>query len=171
MTTDQASDKPTTAASARNVFWPAFIVSLVAFHILASLVMVFLCTRDRSFSVEPDYYQKSLHWDDTALQQRENVRLGWAVAIEVGPALNVLGERKITCRVTAGSGEPIERAAVDLVAFSHARASERTALVLLPAGRGIYQATHRFARQGLWEFRIVIARDGETFTYTEQRQV
>jgi hypothetical protein len=65
----------------------------------------------------------------------------------------------------------VDGATVDAVAFSHARGSDRTAVTLLPAGSGRYEAPVRFTRAGVWEFRLAIQRGPDTFTYVEQRDV
>jgi nitrogen fixation protein FixH len=168
---DVATTTAATAPSSRSFFWPALICSLLVVHILSVCVMVYVATRDRSFAIEPDYYQKGLNWDKTANQQRENARLGWTVAIEIGEPAGVRGERTVTCKVTDKAGRPVEGAIVDLVAFAHARASERTAAVMVPQGQGAYQSSLRMLRRGLWEFRLVIARGRDTVTFTEQRRV
>jgi nitrogen fixation protein FixH len=171
VTAPQAPAEPANPASGRHWFWPVFIIGLLGTHVLMAVLMVYVATRDRSFAVEPDYYQKALHWDKTAEQQRENTRLGWTVMIEIGDPSGVLGERLLTCKVTDKAGTPLAGAVVDLVAFAHARANERASVVLLPQGNGTYQAPIRLARKGLWEFRLVISRGQETLTFTEQRRV
>jgi len=152
-------------------FWLGCIVVLLAGQIALMLVLLYLATSDRSFSVEPDYYQKGLNWDHVAAQTRHNARLGWSVRIELGPDVSVRGERTLICRLANREGQPLDGATVDVVAFSHARGSERTTVTLPWAGSGRYEAPVRFARAGVWEFRLAIHRENDTFTYTEQRDV
>ena len=75
------------------------------------------------------------------------------------------------CTLADRDGQPLDGATVDVVAFSHARGSDRTAVTLLPAGSGRYEAPVRFTRAGVWEFRLAIQRGPDTFTYVEQRDV
>ena len=75
------------------------------------------------------------------------------------------------CTLADRTGQPLDGATVDAVAFSHARGSDRTAVTLLPAGSGRYEAPVRFTRAGVWEFRLAIQRGPDTFTYVEQRDV
>jgi nitrogen fixation protein FixH len=168
------TDDPTNSAAAepkRHLLWPLLIVALLAGHVLAVLVMVYVATRDRSFAVEPDYYQKALHWDDVAAQQRENARLGWKPAIEVAGATDSLGQRAVSCRLSDRAGKPLEGAIIDVIAFAHVRASQWLSGVMEPQGGGVYETTLRLQRKGLWEFRLVVRRGSDTLTYTEQRQV
>lgn len=154
-----------------RLVWLGLILALLAGQIVLMLVMVYLATSDASFAIEPDYYQKSLHWDAVAAQARQNEWLGWSAKIELGPSVRVTGERTLTCTLADRTGRPLDGATVDAVAFSHARGSDRTALTLLPAGSGRYEAPLRFARVGVWEFRLAIQRGSDTFTYVEQRDV
>ena len=163
-------DGPTRERGHRLV-WLGFIVVLLVGQVLLMLVLVYLATSDASFAIEPDYYQKGLHWDAVAAQARQNARLGWSVRIELGPDENVRGERALICRLADREGQPLDEATVAVVAFSHARGSERTAVTLPWAGSGRYEAPVRFAREGLWEFRLAIQRGTDTFTYVEQRDV
>ena len=166
--------KPGICASGEKkhrLFWVGLIVALLAGQIMLMLVAVYLATTDPSFAIEPDYYQKGLRWDTVAAQARRNERLGWSVRIELGPDVTVRGERALICSLADREGRPLDGATVVVEAFSHARGNERTAVALLPAGRGRYEAPVRFARQGLWEFRLAIQRGSDTFTYTEQREL
>jgi nitrogen fixation protein FixH len=167
------TDDPTNAAAEpkRHLLWPLLIAALLAGHVLAVLVMVYVATRDRSFAVEPDYYQKALHWDDIAAQGRENARLGWKLAIEVSGSTTPLGERTVSCRLSDGAGKPLEGAVIDMIAFAHARAGQWLSGVMEPQGVGVYGTTLHLRRKGLWEFRLVVRRGSDTLTYSEQRQV
>ena len=162
-----ASERP--AAGWR--LWPALVFVLLGLHIASVVVMVYVAARDRSFAVEPDYYQQALHWDRTVQQQMENTRLGWKVEVAVDAKAGVTGERVVACRLTDKTGRPLEGAAIDMVAFAHARASRRTSLVLLAAEPGGYRAGMRFPVRGLWEFRLVIVRGPDTFTHVAQLKV
>lgn len=166
-----ASSDAATTEPKRHLLWPLMIVALLAGHVLAVLVMVYVATRDRSFAVEPDYYQKALHWDDIAAQQRENARLGWTVAIAVGSSTSPLGQRTVSCRLSDRAGKPLEGAIIDVIAFAHVRADERLAGVMESQGSGVYETTLRLRRKGLWEFRLVVRRGSEMLTYSEQRPV
>ena len=99
--------------------------------------MVIVATHDSSFAIEPDWYLKGLNYEQTAQQQRENSRLGWSVQLDVGQPLTGTNQRNVTCTVLDRAGKPVENATVDLVAFAHLRASNRTSSVLLPQGRRI----------------------------------
>jgi len=161
----------TVEKSSRHLFWPIFLTSLIGIHIASVVVMVIVATHDSSFAIEPDWYQKGLHYDQAVQQQRENRRLGWSIKLDVGRPLTGTNQRSVSCMVLDQAGKPVENAKVDLVAFAHLRGSNRTSSVLLPHGGGAYQGTLAFDDPGTWEFRLVITRAAETFTQIVKREI
>ena len=133
--------------------------------------MVIIATHDSSFAIEPDWYLKGLHYEQTAEQQRQNSRLGWTLRLDVGQPLSGTTRRDVTCTVLDRAGKPVEKAAVDLVAFAHLHANNRTSSVLLPRESGGYGAALVFDDPGIWEFRLVIKRGAETFTQIVKREI
>jgi nitrogen fixation protein FixH len=160
-----------TAQIRHRVFWVGLILSLLGGQILLMLVMAYLATADASFAIEPDYYQKGINWDAEAAQQQENLRLGWSLGFHVGEQASVFGDRTLTCTLTDRDGRPLEGAAIDAVAFAHARGNQRASFVLTEMGLGRYRAELPVKRNGIWEFRFVVRRGPDTFTLTEQRKV
>lgn len=154
-----------------RVFWVGLIVALLSGQVLLMFVAVYLALADGSFAVEPDYYQKSLHWNDTIAQERDNERLGWQPELKLGGQATVFGDRQLICHLADNQGHPLDGAVIDVVAFPHARGSDRQSVTLVPAGEGNYEATLRLARKGKWEFRLAVQRGPETFTHTELRDV
>jgi nitrogen fixation protein FixH len=134
-------------------------------------VTVYLTVADRSFAVEPDYYQQSMDWDARMAQQRRNEQLGWQVELSVADQANIFGDRKFLCHLTDRLGSPLDGAVINLVAFPHARGSDRFSATLTPVGDGCYETTLRITRQGKWEFRLVAERQGERFTHTQLSDV
>ena len=129
----------------QRLVWPGIIFYLLGGQVLLILLTVYLATRDRSFAVEPNYYQQALRWDGVKAQETANRQLGWTIAIDVGHDVNVRGERSVTCTLRDRSGQPLEEALIDLVAFAHARGNDRYAAVLQPCGGGQYSARLRTA--------------------------
>jgi nitrogen fixation protein FixH len=158
-------------SSWRAYFWPGFIIALLSGQVIMLSGMVYIATSDLSFAVEPDYYQKGLHWDDIAAQRQQNEELGWKIAVEFGDPSGALAERELRCVLTDRDGAALDGAFVDMVAFPHSRGSERELVMLEPAGDGVYTADMRFQKKGLWEFRFVVRRDPEVFTHVERTDV
>lgn len=153
---------------ARHRFvWVGTIVAMLAAQVLLMMLIVYVTAVDESFAVEPNYYQQSLEWDATMAQRRHNEQLGWQLQLEVADQANVYGERRLIGRLTDRDGHPLDGASIDLVAFPHARGSDRRTATLQPLGEGRYETTMRIPRGGKWEFRVVVKRDSETFTQLE----
>lgn len=152
----------------QRLVWPGIIFYMLGGQILLTLSTVYMATRSRSFAVEPDYYQKALHWDDTAAGRQMLARLGWKISIEVAPEVSPLGERTFTCRLSDKSGKPVAGARIDVVAFAHAVASQRVSAVLEPGEPGAYTGRVRMRHKGLWEFRMAIRQGDVAFTSVQQ---
>lgn len=108
---------------------------------------------DPSFSLEPDYYQKAVAWDQHQAERAASARLGWKLeaALELeGPTL------RLVARVTAADGSPLSSARVQAHAFAIARASDLRELVFVERRPGEYTAELGRARPGLWEFRFAV---------------
>jgi nitrogen fixation protein FixH len=170
-----AMNEPATAAvpvaNPRNLFWPIFLTSLIGIHIVSVVVMVSVATHDRSFAIEPDWYQQGLGFEQVVQQQRENSRLNWSVKLHVGQPQLGTTWRRITCRVVDAAGVPVTNAVVDLVAFAHLRASNRKSCVLRPRDAGQYEESLAFDELGIWEFRFVIKRGPLTFTHVVKQEI
>ena len=94
----------------RRAFWVGLVLSLLGGQIAFVSVMAYVAATNGTFAIEPDYYQKGLHWNATAAQLRENDRLSWSVGIDIGRDVGVLGERTVTCTLRNKDGSPLEGA-------------------------------------------------------------
>jgi len=159
----QSVSAPVAAATSKDWRWPAGIVALLALHMGAMGIVVFIATRDPSFAVEPQSYKKAVAWDQTRAQQQASNSLGWTVNADISDTFDPLGRRHITCHLTDAYGTAVMAATVKLDAFHHARASERLAATLEPGPAGMYRVDLPMRRAGLWELRIVAQRGIERF--------
>ncbi len=164
-------DKSPARASRRAWFWPALVVALLAGHLTLMLAAYLLATSNPSFSVEPDYYDKAQNWDREAALRRASQRLGWKLALSVLPGEPKPGWRVVQCRLSDADGRPIVGAVVEVVAFHHARGSQRLHAVLSDQGDGRYTTALQLARPGLWEFRLRAARGDDVFVQTRRHEL
>ena len=146
----------------RAWLWPAIIIGGLAFHVLAMVIVVLIATRDPSFAVEPNHYQKALGWDGAAARLRASQQLGWTASLEVEPA-DVLGRRRLVCHIIDKDGVAVVGANVQLLMFHHARAADRVEVSLNPEKDGTYSALVPMKRAGLWECRIAARRGDALF--------
>jgi nitrogen fixation protein FixH len=170
-----STEPPTTAddqgQGRAGIIWPGIIIGLLSVQILLMLVMAYVATSDRTFAVEPDYYQKALNWDELAAQDRLNEQLGWSAHIKVSDAADLLKRRTVTCTLTDAAGQPLSGAEVEIFAFPHARAGQRLKQSMPEQQAGDYATLMQMARDGLWEFRITAVQESQRFTRVIQQRI
>jgi nitrogen fixation protein FixH len=147
------------------------VIALLGGQVLLTGVAVLIATSDRSFAVEPDYYQKALQWDELQAQRRQNAASGWHAALTIDPSATPSGARRVAVRVTDREGRPVEQARVRVASFHHACAAVRTETALVAEADGVYSAGVPLRRPGLWEFRITVERADRVFTAVEVREL
>jgi nitrogen fixation protein FixH len=160
-----------TEAHSHAWLWPAVIVGALTLHVMALLVVVFVATRDPSFAVEPNHYQKALAWDSSAARLRASKLLGWRVSLKADTAPDMLGRRRLVCRILDKDGIVVVGATVQLLIFHHARAADRVQVSLSPEQDGSYAAQVPMKHTGLWEFRLAARRGDALFNMVIVQQV
>ena len=140
----------------RPKLFPGLIFGLLAANATVVGITVFFAHSDKSFAVEPEYYQKALHWDDEAKEQAQSQDLGWRVGVDPG-AVGAVG-RHVRITIHDREGKPVEGARVKVTAFSALRAADRFAVSFDPVGAGVYRADMSIDRPGRWEFVVRATR-------------
>lgn len=158
-------------AVGRSWLWPTVVIGVLALHAVALVVVVFIATRDPSFAVEPNHYQKALAWDGSAARLRASQQLGWTASIQTDQASDELGRRRLTCRIVDKDGIAVVGATVRLVMFHHARAADRLEVSLSPEKDGTYAAVVPMKRKGLWECRVAARRGDSLFSTVVMQEV
>jgi len=154
------------AAAKRSLRWPIAIVGIIALHATAMVAVIAIATRNPSFSVEPDHYQKALGWDRLAARKQASDLLGWKAEVATDAQLDGNKTRRLDCRILDHEGKPVTGATVAVLAFPHARGEERVHMDLHEAEAGVYSARAPMARAGLWELRLSALRGPDLFTTT-----
>ena len=149
-------------------FWPGFIVGLLSLGVLANVGLMVLANTDPSFSVEPDYYQKALDWDQTMAQERQNLRLGWGATLTTAPADEGMS---VVARVTDKEGAPVAPDAVSVEASHNARGGHVLTATFMQRRDGSFSADMPIRRPGMWEFRLAVQRGDEHFTQIIRQDV
>jgi len=143
----------------RPWLWPLGLALALGASAGVNIGFMIVANRDASFAVEPDYYRKSLEWDQTMAQEDNNRALGWRLAV-AGERASLPGRLRLVARLTDRGGRPLEDAAVAVEARHGARAAEPVGGVLESDGGGRYAAELPLARPGLWELRFEVRRGG-----------
>ncbi len=155
----------------RHWVWPTAIIAVLSLHALGLIVVVFIATRDPSFAVEPNHYQKALAWDGAAARLRASQQLGWSVSIQTDTTADELGRRRLSCRIVNKDGVAVVGATVQLLMFHHARAADRLEVSLNPEKDGTYAALVPMKRKGLWECRIAARRGDSLYNAVLMQEV
>ncbi len=112
----------TTKWESSGKLWALVPVLILGGMFAGWAVMLSYALDDPSFGVEPNYYQKAVHFDDYQAQERENRRLGFQLHAALEPASK--GSASLRVRATDGSHEPLSGARVAVSAFHLARSNE-----------------------------------------------
>ena len=152
-------------------FWIGFATVILAGGLVAGAIMLFVSWNHPSLTAADDYYERAVGYDDVKAQEARNLALGWTLDLELTRRVNVgVPETLVHLRLTDAAGTALEGAEVDVEAFHLARAGDRFRADLPAVAAGEYEAAMPLRRVGIWEFRFVIHRGGETFTAVLERE-
>lgn len=151
------------ATKKRGWYWPLIVIGLLGGLLVMNGVMLYVATRDPSFAVEKNYYQKALDWDEKRAQDAANDALGWAIAVSLEAAG---ADVRVRATVADREGAPVSGAAVSLEAFHVARSAASREVKLAEESPGIYATTWPAMRPGIWEMRFRVEQGGHVFTRT-----
>lgn len=157
---NDARSRSSHTPSAKGLAWAFVPVALLGSMFVGWGAMVAVALDDPAFGVEPDYYDKAVHFDEHQARARESQRLGWR--LDVTPQLSA---RRALIRVTLKDAElrPIDGASVLATAFHIARSSQVHRIQFRSEGDGRYTQTLAPFRQGQWEFRFEVLRGSQRF--------
>lgn len=147
----------------RGTRWPVAVGLILGTCVAANIWIIRLANADPSFAIEPNYYQKALHWDDELAQRERNRALAW----QLTPSLSTISadsgaELRVALRDLTGA--PLTDAAVTVHAMHNARAGEPLDAELRRTGSGDYVARLPMKRPGLWELRFDVRQGSDHFT-------
>jgi nitrogen fixation protein FixH len=143
--------------------WPIGVATILALTVTANIVVMRIANDDPSFSVEPDYYRKAVHFDSTMAQQRENLSLGWGF----DAAIDSIGDgthTRLSVRLRDASASPLPGARVAVMARFNARANDTLTAILEEKTPGTYVATLPIAHPGEWEVRVDATQGSQRFS-------
>ncbi len=146
----------------RGWYWAWIPVGMFVVQGVILAITITLATGRGLNAVEPDYYRRSLAWDEQAALLRSADKLGWTVEASVGPQTGVLPDREVAVSVLGPDGHALAGASVQVEMFHHGSAGDRRSLNLEPGdGTGAYTTQTRIRRAGLWELRVLVERGSD----------
>jgi nitrogen fixation protein FixH len=157
--------------SRRGAVW-AWVPALLLGSMLLGLgVLAYIATDDPHFALEPNYYDKAVHWDRTQREARDSEALGFQLALPTTLALSADGTLELELRVTDRERAALSSAAIEVEAFPNAYASRVEHVTLREAAPGVYRGRLRGQARGLWELRFRITAGGLHFHQSLRRDV
>jgi hypothetical protein len=163
--TDVNKDPGAKASGAR---WALVPVGLLVSSVAGFTWMAFIAIHDPNFALEPNYYQKALHWDQTQGQAATNQRLAYHFSVPSSFTLDAQGRATFSLKLSDGSGRPISGARVLAEAFPNAFSTEIANLTFQEHEPGSYSATVNAKRAGVWELRLEVQNGAERATTIER---
>jgi nitrogen fixation protein FixH len=163
--TDQTND-----GSRGGSLW-AWVPALLLGSMVTGLgTLAYIAVDDPGFALEPNYYDKAVHWD----QRQAELRAGQALGLKLGLSPLTLGAGdKVELELTVQDrhGSPLLGAEVRLDAFPNASASHVQQLLLREARPGVYTGELTRGVRGLWEMRVSVKQGAATYRESLRRDV
>ena len=148
--------------------WALVPVGLLVSSVVGFTWMALVAVRDPNFALEPDYYQKALHWDQTQGQAATNQRLAYRFSVLPIVTLDASGRATFWLKLVDSSGRPIRGARVLAEAFPNAFSGEISNLTFQEHESGSYSATVAAKRAGVWELRLAAENGTDRATAIER---
>ena len=140
-------------------FWPGFIIALLSLSITVSFTVLYFATSDGGPQVIPDYYEKSVTYDDIYRARQAAIELGWEVDVE-------LEGHRGKLRVVDRQGEPVEGGEGTVTFYRPSLAEPVATVELIERGDepGVYEFEDVADLHGYWDLDIDVERGDEVFT-------
>jgi nitrogen fixation protein FixH len=147
----------------KGMGWPIGVAVILSSTVVANVVVMKIANNDPSFSVEPDYYRKAVHFDSTMAQQKRNLSLGWGIDTQID-SIGDGTRTRLSIRLRDASSYPLPGARVAVMARFNARANDTLTAVLTEEAPGTYVTTLPIARPGEWEVRVDATHGSQRFS-------
>ncbi|MEM6363001.1 MAG: FixH family protein [Planctomycetota bacterium] len=145
--------------------WGSLVVGMLALQLALGAAAITLATNDESVAVVPDYYERSLKWDESRATRVASEKLDWTVTIEAVDQSLPVASLKIT--LVNNAGQPVAIQSGTLTLYHHARARNLNHIRIAPTDSGMINVDQCFVRSGLWEVELdVTDHGGQRFART-----
>ncbi len=147
---------------------PGIFVAGFGVVLVANLTMAWIALGTFSGLATADYYDRGRTYNATLATADALAATGWTAHLTALPDGD--GRYTVEVRLTASDGAPLDGATVAVRFVRPADAAADFDLALNAVGGGLWRADMAAPAAGLWQARLVAARDGEVFA-VEQRLV
>lgn len=140
--------------------WPFVIVLMLLAHASIMIGTIVYVGSKRDTYVDPQYYAKSIDWDNQREMKEAAGNEGWRVDLRAAFVEDDPAQRRVQLSLLDEDNNPIEDAMVELVCYHPAEMSNRLEAVLLYDADGTYARTLPIERPGIWIAEVTIQRQG-----------
>lgn len=148
----------------------AWVPALLLGSMLTGLgTLTYIAVDDPHFALEPNYYDKAVHWDRARAAAQRSADTG--LRVELAPLVERSGVAAIVFTLRDRAQQPVTGATLVLEAFPNAYASRVEHLRLREVSPGKYSAELHGALPGLWELRLTATSAGLHFEQVLRRDV
>lgn len=148
----------------------AYVPALLLGCMLVGLgSMAYVAIHDPHFALEPNYYDKAVHWDQGLAEERASRDLGLVLELEklqIAPT----GNAPILVKLSSSGGQELT-GQLTLEAFPNAFAGQIQRITLHETAPGIYTGALTKPLPGLWELRFVLTQAGQRLRETVRRDI
>lgn len=143
-----------------HIFWPGLIIALLLSSVGWSATILMAAQSDGGPQVIPDYYQRSVDFEQEIQARRTWQNLGWTVDVEHSESMSELV-------VVDADGEPVADLEGSLVFRRPSLALPIGASNLIESQDepGRYRFDDLADAIGLWDLELELQRGGEHFTH------
>jgi len=146
-----------------GTFWAWVPAMLLSSMLLGLGTMAYIAIDDPSFALEPNYYDKAVHWDRSQAEARSSQALGLRLTLLGPPSLSAQGDIELVLDIRDREDLPLQDAAVQVEAFPNAYATRIQQISLQEASPGVYRAKLSQGVRGLWELRLSVSQGAARF--------
>ena len=148
----------------------AYLPALLLGSMLAGLaVLTYIAVDDPHFALEPNYYDKAVHWDRGRAEARRSRETGFSV--ELAPLVEHQGVATVELTLRDRASQPVAGANLMVEAFPNAYATRVERVRLREVSPGKYVGELRRAVPGLWELRLNARAGNADFQQIVRRDV
>lgn len=144
-----------------HIFWPGFIISLLLFSITWSMTILMVAQADGGPQIIPDYYQRSVNFDEEQATRDKARKLGWTLDVDMdGPIAEL--------HIVDAGGEAVKDIE-GIVGFGRPSLATKMESARLTADEerpGVYLFTNLAETPGLWDLGVVVDKSEKTYHWT-----
>lgn len=165
-TNENTQEKRASDQALRPKRWlvmPMVVAGLLGGHVIFIILAITFATGDRSFAVVPDYYQKSVSFDERKVALAASAELGWSYEFRPSERLDPTDERGVVVVLRDQDGAAVQGAEMSLTGYHLARANDVVSIVLSEVSPGQYVGQGPIQKAGFWQFELVATRGDARF--------